>query len=183
MTSTTRTLFAATIAAACLLQPTAPAAAQVSSSPPVVSQTAQTNEQADQLHARAESLFTMPPRYPEAARLLVRAARMRSPTDEMAVRELAQAARLYAYAKHPRAARSTMEMAAQRALGIGDVARAAHIYLDAAHLAAAQGDAAGVRALATKAEQLASLRTVAAADRTRILERIVPVRVALGTTR
>jgi hypothetical protein len=134
---------------------------------------------ADALHERAAALFTRPDRYTEAAVLLARAAHLRSPADPTAVSEFVVAAKLYAYADQVGIARTTMEIAAERALAHGEVARAAHVYLDAAFLAIRLKQWQRVRDLSARAERLAASPHLEAADRTGILMRINPARLAI----
>ena len=137
---------------------------------------------ADALHARAEALYTIPARYEDAARLLVRAANAREDADVLAVKELITAAKLYSYANAPRNARSTMKIAAQRALEFGDVGTSAHTYIDAAFLAIRQKDWEDVADLVVRAQRLAAARHLNDEERDGILQRITPVRVALRTS-
>ena len=139
------------------------------------------NPVADALHARAEALYTIPARYADAARLLVRAANAREHTDVLAVKELITAAKLYSYANAPRSARSTMKIAAQRALEFGDVATSAHTYIDAAFLAIPQKDWGDVADLVVRAQRLAAAPHLNDDERVGILQRITPVRIALRT--
>jgi hypothetical protein len=133
---------------------------------------------ADDLHARAASLFTRPDRYRVAADLLVRAAQVRAEDDAASVNELIVAGKLYAYANSIGTARRTLEEAAERALRFGDVVRAAHASLDAAFLAIQQADRNGVRELSARAERLAAAPHLSDTQRADILSRINPDRLA-----
>lgn len=103
------------------------------------------------LHTEAVALYDQPRRFADAARLHVLEARFRSRHDAEAVEALAMAGRLFSYANRLFDARQVMEQAGDRALSIGDVARAAHAYLDAALIARqARKEGEGMR-LARKA--------------------------------
>jgi hypothetical protein len=103
------------------------------------------------LHTEAVALYDQPRRFAEAARLHVREAHFRSPRDAEAVEALAMAGRLFTYANRLFDARQTMEQAGDRALSIGDVARATHAYLDAAFIARKAGKEGEVTRLVRKA--------------------------------
>lgn len=138
---------------------------------------------AGELRARAVALFPSPPRYAEAARLLVRASNLRAETDTAAVNDLVLAAKLHAYAGQHGAARSTMERAAERALSSGDVLMAAHAYLDAAFIAIEQKDWERVKSLTSRAERLSGSPQLGAGERVSIIHRINPARlVAMAAT-
>jgi hypothetical protein len=135
---------------------------------------------AEVLHTRATELFTSPPRYAEAAALLVRAARLRDPDDRTSIHDLVVAAKLYAYAKHPRAARGTMEEAAARALQFGELDRAAHAYIDAAYIAMTQKNWNAARMLCERAERVAASPHLVQTQRDDIKARLRPALVALN---
>src|SRR5215813_5689267 len=98
------------------------------------------NVKAEQLQQQANLLHADPARASESARLHKQSAHLRSAGDPEAVESLALAAHLYSYAGRPQAARQTMEEAAERALSMGNVLRAARAYVDAAFFADAQHD-------------------------------------------
>ena len=104
-----------------------------------------------ELHAAAAGLYDQPGRFEDAARLHVLEAHFRSPRDPEAVEALAMAARLFTYANRLFDARQAMEQAGDRALSMGDVARAANAYLDAAFVARKARKEAEVLRLARKA--------------------------------
>jgi hypothetical protein len=144
----------------------------------VQSQTATTPEQISKLaHAleleqRAKELHADPTRASEAARLHRQSAHLRSANDPEAVESLAMAAHLFSYAQRPLAARNTMEEAADRALAMGDVFRAARAYVEAAFLADKQQDRAETTRLGRKALLLAGSTRITAEERASIIKRI-----------
>jgi hypothetical protein len=136
---------------------------------------------AQALHERAAVLLTDTRRQAAAAALLVEASSLRASDDPTSVKDLLVAGKLYAYANNNRAARTTLERAAARALEFGDQVTAAHAYVDAAFIAIRQKDWETMRALTTSAERIANSPAVAAAQRADILTRINPARVAAGS--
>jgi hypothetical protein len=142
------------------------------------SQTATTPEQVSRLaHAleleqRAKALHTNPERASVAARLHRQSAHLRRANDPEAVESLAMAAYLFSYDNRPLAALNTMEEAADRALAMGDVFRAARAYVEAAFLADKQQDHAETTRLGRKALLLASSTRITAEERTSIVKRI-----------
>lgn len=135
---------------------------------------------ADALHVRAEALYEHPDRYAEAALLMRQAARLRPAGDVVAVDELVQSGRLYAYAGDRAAACASMEEAAERALEGGDVMTAAHALIDAAFLAIAQQKWHDVEELSSRAEVLAGSPLLSGRQRTAVLKRIDPAKLALA---
>jgi hypothetical protein len=133
---------------------------------------------ANDLHARAVSLYTQPHRYREAAALLMQASSLRASHDATSVRDLLDAGRLFANAQDNRAARAAFESAAERALVFGLLVTAANAYLDAAFVAIRQQDGDAVRTLTASAERLANSTHIDAAQRREIMLRINPARAA-----
>ena len=144
----------------------------------VHSQTATTAEQisrmahALELEQRARDLHADPSRAGEAARLHRQSAGLRSANDPEAVESLAMAAHLFNYSGRPLAARNTMEEAADRALALGDVFRAARAYVEAAFFADAQQDRVETTRLGRKALLLAGSSRLTDEERTSIRNRI-----------
>ena len=134
---------------------------------------------ADQLHARAVSMFAEPDRHHSAADLLQRAASLRDASDAAAVNELMTAGKLYAYTGDNRKARGALEEAARRALALGSIVDAANALVDAAFVAVRQGDGGAARTLVGRAELLARSPQLTSAQRVAILGRINP-RLAVG---
>jgi hypothetical protein len=130
------------------------------------------NRRAFALHEEAVALHAEPPRAADAARLHVASARLRGANDPQAVNCLAQAAHLYSYSNRPMAARKTMEQAAERALVMGDVARAARAYTEAAFLADKQGNESETWRLGSKAVLLANSPLLDGEQRSWVLSRI-----------
>ena len=79
---------------------------------------------------------------------------------------------LFNYAKRPLDARRTMEEAADRALAMGDVFRAARAYVEAACFAEEQQDRVATARLGNKALLLVSSSRITAEERTSIRNRI-----------
>ena len=127
---------------------------------------------AERLEQRAAELYAQPRRAEEAARLQQRSALLRDADDPRAIASLEMAARLLAYANRPTDARRIMEQAAERALAMGDVVRAADAYLDAAAIAQEQHSQAQVNRLGRKALLLASSPVLKPAERAGIVDRI-----------
>lgn len=123
---------------------------------PGSAQTAGANHEADALSARAQSLYSAPTRYAEAAAAHVRAASLRSADDPRRAEDLVAAARLFVYAGDLETARSTFEKAAQTALVAGDLAFAGHRYIDAAFIAAKASDPEGARRMLGAARWIAN---------------------------
>ena len=148
---------------------TTQAAAQVSakaSVPP--SRTARAIE----LQEQAIALHAQPARAVDAARLHKQSAYLRNRNDPEAVQSLAMAAHLFGYAKRPIEARRTMEEAADRALAMGDVVRAAQAYVEASFFADKQKNRQEAERLGRKALLLAGSPLLAAEQRSAIMKRI-----------
>jgi len=144
----------------------------------VQSQTATSAEQisslthALELQLRAKELHADPLRASEAARLHRQSAHLRSANDPEAVESLALAAYLFSYAKRTLDARKTMEEAADRALAMGEVFRAARAYTEAAFFADEQQDRIETTRLGLKALLLAGSSRITEEERTSIRNRI-----------
>ncbi len=138
------------------------------------------NVAADQLHARAESLYGVPGKLRAAASLHEREASLRGAADLRGIDALDRAARLYAYAGNRARARGLMQKAGDRALRAGEVRRAAHAYIDAAFLALADRDVVRAYSLTKRADLLAHSPHLDSADRAGIVRRIDPARAQMG---
>ena len=144
----------------------------------VQSQTAKSAEQVSrtayalELEQRANELHADPARAGEAARLHRKSAHLRSANDPDAVESLAMAGYLFHYAKRPVDARRSMEEAADRALAMGDVFRAARAYVEAAFFAEGQQDRAATARLGQKALLLAGSSRITEEERASIRNRI-----------
>jgi hypothetical protein len=130
------------------------------------------NVKAEELQNQATLLHADPARAAEAARLHKESAHLRSASDPAAIESLALAAHLYSYAGRQSAARQTMEEAAERALAMGSVLRAARAYVDAAFFADEQHDRADTARLGRKALLLAGSSLLTADERSTITTRI-----------
>ncbi|HEX6557854.1 MAG TPA: hypothetical protein VF021_00285, partial [Longimicrobiales bacterium] len=141
-------------------------AAQALAAPPEFSSRSAEYEQ------RAVDLYSDITRAAEAARLHRWSAQLRADNDPEAVESLAMAARLFGYAHQTKQARKTMEEAAERALGMGDVARAARAYLDAAFYAVELKQNTDIARLGRKALLLAGSPVLTDEQRKSITDRI-----------
>jgi hypothetical protein len=130
------------------------------------------NVRAEQLQQEATLLHADPARASEAARLYKQSAHLRTAGDPAAVESLALAAHLFGYAGRSLAARQTMEEAAERALAMGNVLRAARAYVEAAFFADVQHDRSDTARLGRKALLLAGSSVLTADERASILNRI-----------
>jgi hypothetical protein len=117
----------------------------------------------------------------KAARLRESAADLREADDPAGTVSLYWAARDRYYSGDPKNARTLMERAADRAMGIGDVLNAATAYTEAAYISADLGDAERTRTLSAKARLLSNSPTLTADQReqlrTRLTQRDAPVGV------
>jgi hypothetical protein len=138
------------------------------------------NIRAEELHSQAQKLFESPKRYTEAAGLLRKAASLRSPSDPAGFDELVLSARLYLYAGKTGTSRVVMEQAAQWALAMGQVSKAADAYVNVAFIALRQKRVSDAKQFAARAEQLAQSPYLSVADRQTILNRINPAKVAIA---
>ena len=129
-------------------------------------------DRAAEIEQRAVELHSDVTRAAEAARLHHWSAELRAAADPNAVESLAMAAHLFGYAHRPKEARKTMEQAADRALAMGDVARAAHAYLEAAFFADVLKQRSEVERLGKKALLLANSPLLPDDQRKAITDRI-----------
>lgn len=125
-----------------------------------------------ELQEQAVALHAQPARAVEAARLHKQSAYLRNRNDPEAVQSLAMAAHLFGYAKRPLEARKTMEEAAERALAMGDVVRAAQAYVEASFFADKQKNRVETERLGRKALLLAGSPLLAGDQRDAIMKRI-----------
>jgi len=116
--------------------------------------------------------------FAKVADVLVKAASLRSETDPVGVADLLQAAMAYYGGGKPDRARQTFVQAADRALAMGDVVRAASGYLRAAIIANQQRDPER-DALIAKANRLAASPLLTEPHRRAILGQFKqPIQVA-----
>ncbi len=127
---------------------------------------------ADEVHEKALALHAVPNRAFDAAQLHLQAVALRAANDSKAIDDLALAAHMFGYAKRPLDAKRTMERAADRALSIGDVVRAAQALVDATFMADEQRNRSEVNRLGRKALLLAESPLLNADQRLTITERI-----------
>ncbi len=127
---------------------------------------------AEQVEKKAIALYAYPERAEEAAQLQRQAAGLRAPDDPKAVTSLVMSARLFSYAHRLPTACRIMEAAAERALGMGDVVKAAQAYVDAAFIAQEQGHGTQVTKLAKKAVFLTASPLLRAEEKAAIVARI-----------
>jgi hypothetical protein len=138
------------------------------------------NVRAERLREAAEALYEQPHRFQRAAELHEREAAQRSSDDPRLVEALDRAARLYVYAGVADRAQLLMAQAARQALRRGDVARAAHAYVDAAFIALRMRDLRLANAMTKEADLLVLSPLLTEADRQAIVKRIDPARAQLG---
>jgi tetratricopeptide (TPR) repeat protein len=129
-------------------------------------------DRADQLLARAESLFSQPRQWRRAARLLEESADLRDAADAEAYNCLLTAGRLYAGVGDARRARAVLERAAEHALARGALVDAATAYIDAAYAAADRGLTADARMLFDRAALLTTSPLLSATQREAGLQRV-----------
>ena len=138
------------------------------------------NAAADRLHDEAMALPTETRYANKAAKLHERSAALRDESDPQAATCLRSAAFLRYYAGGRRASADLMEKAAERSANIGDVAKAADAYVDAAYIAQELKQGERARELARHAELLANSPLITDVQRASIRARIgEPAMVAL----
>ena len=130
------------------------------------------NARADKFHDEALALPTETRLALKAAKLHERSAALRDESDPQAATCLRSAAFLRYYAGSRRASADLMEKAADRAAGIGDVARAADSYIDAAYIAQELKDVSRARELAHRAELLSNSPLITDVQRAALRARI-----------
>ena len=138
------------------------------------------NAAADRFHDEAMAMPTETRLANNAAKLHERSAELRDASDPQAASCLRTAAFLRYYAGGRRASADLMEKAAERAAEIGDVARAADSYVDAAYIAQELRESDRARSFARRAELLANSPLISETQRASIRARIgEPAMVAL----
>lgn len=129
-------------------------------------------EEAERLEARAEALKDRVDRRARAAQLYRQAADLRPADDPRRVTNLRHAARMNFYAGRVEAAIRDAHDASQAALRQGDLMEAAHAYLDAAWLAAGEGQVERAEGWVEEARILATSPLLAEAQQEEILSRM-----------
>jgi len=131
--------------------------------------------EADALSRKAEQLLATAQRakWPEAARLLERAAKLRAPGDPAAIQEQLVAAELFHYTGSLDRAQANLEDGARQALAHGRIYDAADAFLKAAVVAKMRGHEADAVGYARSAEQLARSPHLTRAECDCIRNRIV----------
>ncbi|MCI0435757.1 MAG: hypothetical protein L0271_19260 [Gemmatimonadetes bacterium] len=124
------------------------------------------------LESRAQSLFPVPKKYGEAAKLYLQAADLRVAGDPQRVADLMMASRLSYYNGRTSRAWEIMKRAAEEALATGDVINAAHAFVDASFLAKEAGAMTEVVALIERAQLLTASPLLDTNDRAAIRARI-----------
>jgi len=107
-----------------------------------------------------------------AAKLREEAASLRDDADVLKAASLYWAARDHYYAENTSKARDLMADAAQHAMEVGDVIRAASAYTDAAFISADLKDVAATKLYATKARMLANSPMLSQAQKDDVLSRL-----------
>lgn len=133
---------------------------------------------ADSLHSEALRLQQEPGRALEAARLYKDEAKLRMRDDPSAVDNLLLASQLMYISNRPLEARRTLEEAGDRALGAGDVPRAALAFIEAAFIADKEGNKAETQRLGHRAEMLSVSELLTDQQRQEIMRRIRRVPMA-----
>ncbi len=163
---------AAVVAATILLPRTSAAQAIRSKSAPAPSP-------ALALESQARPMMDLPKKWAQMADLYAQAAQVRTADDPRGVDDLVLAAAGYRWAGKRTPARATYVAAAERALGLGDVVRAADAFLCAAVIANEQKDLPAAWELKARAERLAQSPLLTDGQRRLILGQFAgPVRVA-----
>ncbi|HEX6559524.1 MAG TPA: hypothetical protein VF021_08675 [Longimicrobiales bacterium] len=127
---------------------------------------------ADALHDQAVQMQSDPLMLSEAARLHISEASMRAGFDASAIDCLTLAGNLYVAARRPFDARHAFEQSADRALSVGDLQRAAMLYINASFAAQREGNMDEMARLGRKADLLASSPLLSQAQRAEIHRRI-----------
>lgn len=127
---------------------------------------------ADSLHTEALRMQQEGGRLLDAARLYKEEAKLRLRDDPSAVDNLLLASQLLFVANRPLEARRTLEDAGDRALGAGDVPRAALAFIEAAFIADKEGNKAETQRLGHRAEMLSVSELLTDQQRQEILRRI-----------
>ncbi len=128
--------------------------------------------EAERIEAQADALKDRVDRRARAARLYRQAADLRPADDPQRVTNLRHASRMNYYAGRTAAAIRDAHDASQAALRQGDLMEAAHAYLDAAWLAAGEGQGERAEAWIEEARLLASSPLLAVAQQEEILGRM-----------
>jgi ATP/maltotriose-dependent transcriptional regulator MalT len=119
---------------------------------------------AEALEAQAEARLDKVNDAARTARLYLRAAELRPANDPVRLVNLRMAGRLYMLAGEYETARQRLLVAAEAALQFGDIVNAAHLFVDAAWVAAKMGDADAVTQYAGRAECLSNSPLITFAD-------------------
>ncbi len=131
------------------------------------------------LESRARPMMDQPKMWSNMADLFAQAAQIRTADDPRGVDDLILAAAAYRWAGKQSPARATYIAAGERALGLGDVVRAADAFLSAALIANEQKDLAAAWQLKGRAERLAQSPLLTDGQRRLILGQFAaPVRYA-----
>ena len=138
------------------------------------------NAAADKVQKKAEALYENRKTLFQAAVLHEQEAAMRSDADPRKAVALDRAARLYTYSGNQTRALPLMEKSARTYLKRGDIAQAAHTFIDAAFLALAARDVSRAAKLTHEADMLLQSPLLATAAKMEIVKRIDPARATLG---
>ena len=130
------------------------------------------NAAADSLHRAALGLADYPRRYEKAARMHLRSASMRGPTDAQAVECLEMAGLLFYFTGDLEDSQQALTAEGDRALARGDVVSAAKAFVDAGLVARERLRPDDVTTLGERAEVLASSPLLTAEQRRAITSRI-----------
>jgi hypothetical protein len=112
-------------------------------------------DRATQLESEAQLAQGDSRRWPDAASMLRRASHVRPPNDPIALRDLRTAGAIYGTIGDLQRAKETVLELADRATEFGEIAMAAHAYMDMAHIAVELRDVQAVRTYYERAQRLA----------------------------
>lgn len=145
---------------------------------PVAAQSA-----ADEMSAKAASLYGRPSQFGEAGEKHLQAASLREPGDPRRVKDLEMAGRLFIYAGRTDEGVDALAAAARTAVVVGDLAKAGGLYLDAAFVSAGEHRTSMVRQYVEAARWVAEAPMLPAPERAKIRRRMADLeldRVPVG---
>jgi hypothetical protein len=129
-------------------------------------------ERARELKAQAEALYSQPKQWKRAVRLLEQSASLREANDPEVYSCLVYASRIQANLGEMTAARINLEKAGEHALARGSVIEAAHAFIDAAHVAVAEGKTDIARTMVERATLLSESPLLSAEQKKSLTRRI-----------
>jgi tetratricopeptide (TPR) repeat protein len=127
---------------------------------------------AEALEAQAAGRLNQMTGYARTARLYEQAAMLRPEQDPTRIEDLHMAGHIYFRAGRHEAARRNLASAAETALQFGDLVRAAHAFIDAAHVASQQRDMEAAAGYAKRAGCLSNSPLISVAEAAAIRRRL-----------